>query len=109
MALKLKAFDAAKYIASPEAQAELVDDALKSGHPGYIAAALGTVARAHSMSELAEKTGLNRQALYEALSEHGNPTLDTVMKVACALGIELGAAPASENKECVEHRVRVPA
>jgi len=109
MALKLKAFDAAKYIATHEAQVELVNDALKTGHPGYIAAALGTVARAHSMTELAEKTGLNRQALYDALSEGGNPTLDTVMRVACALGIEFGASEAPAGKDCEPEKIKVMA
>ena len=92
MALKLKPFDAAKYLEDAEDQAELISDAFRTGHSGYIAAALGAVARAKGMTELAEKTGLNRQALYEALSEHGNPTLDTIMRVSRALGIELRAA-----------------
>lgn len=102
MTLKLKPFDAAKYLDSPEAQAELVNDAFKSGESGYIAAALGAVARANGMTELAHKTGLNRAALYEALSANGNPTLDTIMRVACALGIELGARPAEEGALCYE-------
>jgi len=93
MALKLKPFDAAKYIATPAAQAALVADAFKSGHAGYIAAALGVAARAHSMTRLAAETGLSRQALYGALSEDGNPTLDTVLKVTRALGIEIAAQP----------------
>jgi probable addiction module antidote protein len=91
MALKLKRFDAAKYIETPEDEAEVLRNAFKSGHAGYIAAALGAVARAHGMSELAAKTGLNRTALYEALSEDGNPTLETFIKVVCALNIELDA------------------
>jgi probable addiction module antidote protein len=104
MALKLKPFDAAKYLDTLEAQAELLNDAFKSGDSGYIAAALGTVARAHGMTELAQKTGLNRAALYEALSAEGNPTIDTIMRVSCALGIELGARPASVDSPCHESR-----
>jgi probable addiction module antidote protein len=100
MALKLKPFDAAKYLDTLEAQAELLNDAFRSGDSGYIAAALGTVARAHGMTELAQKTGLNRAALYEALSAEGNPTIDTIMRVSCALGIELGARPATEGSPC---------
>jgi probable addiction module antidote protein len=100
MALKLKLFDAAKYLDTLEAQAELLNDAFRSGDSGYIAAALGTVARAHGMTELAQKTGLNRAALYEALSAEGNPTIDTIMRVSCALGIELGARPASTDSPC---------
>lgn len=91
MATRTKAFDAAKYLDTPEDHAELLSDALASGHAGYIAAALGTIARAHGMSRLAEETGLNRATLYSALKEGGNPTLDTVMKVARAVGISLQA------------------
>lgn len=108
MALKLKRFDAAKYIETPEDAAGILSEAFKSGHSGYIAAALGAVARAHGMSDLAEKTGLNRSALYDALSENGNPTLDTFLKVMCALDIELEAKHATEPCEQAPER-RVPA
>jgi probable addiction module antidote protein len=94
MALKLSRFDAAKHFDTHEAQARLVDDALTSGNTAYIANALGIVARARGMSDLARETGLSRQALYTALSEGGNPSLDTVMKVTKALGLELHAGPA---------------
>ncbi|TMJ17588.1 MAG: putative addiction module antidote protein [Alphaproteobacteria bacterium] len=97
MALKLTPFDAAKYIETLEDQADLLNDAFQSGHAGYIAMALGAVARARGMTELAEKTGLNRQALYEALSTNGNPTLDTILRVSAALGFGLQAIPANED------------
>ena len=87
-----KRFDAAKYLDTVEDHAELLNDALASGHAGYIAAALGTVARAHGISDLAEKTGLSRQTLYSALREDGNPTLDTVMKITGVVGVKLGAS-----------------
>lgn len=89
MKTETKPFDFAKAFATDESQADLIADALKSGHAGYIAAALGTVAKARGMSDLATATGLNRQALYAALKEGGNPTLDTVVKVIAALGLEL--------------------
>ena len=89
MGIKTKPFDAAKYITSDEDQVDLITDALESGHAGYIAAALGTVAKARGMTEVATQAGLNRQALYAALREGGNPTLDTVLKVVHALGLEL--------------------
>ena len=91
MTLKTKAFDAAKYFDTPAAQAELLNDALAEGDASYIANAIGTIARARGMSQLAKDAGLNRQALYQALREGGNPTLDTVLKVLKALGIELQA------------------
>jgi probable addiction module antidote protein len=97
MALKLKPFDAAKYIESSEDEVAIVSEALASGHSGYIAAALGAVARGRGMTALAEKTGLNRQALYQALSADGNPTLDTIMRVSGALGIELRAVRAGDE------------
>ena len=91
MAIKTKPFDPAKYFDTPEAQERLLDDALDSGDAGYVAHALGTIARARGMSSIAEQTGLSRQALYAALSENGNPTLDTVLKVARALQVKLQA------------------
>jgi probable addiction module antidote protein len=82
-------FDAAKYIRTPEDVIELLNDALESGEPGYLTVALRDVARSEGMTKLAEKTGVNRQALYTALSENGNPTLETLLKVMSALGIRL--------------------
>ncbi|MBV8685538.1 MAG: putative addiction module antidote protein [Alphaproteobacteria bacterium] len=99
MALAIKRFDASKHFESPEAQARLVDDALRSGNAGYIANAIGVVARARGMSALAKATGLSRQALYSALSEDGNPSLDTIVKVTHALGIELHAGAAANEAE----------
>jgi probable addiction module antidote protein len=82
-------FDGAKYIRTPEAVIELLNDALESGHAGYIANALGVISRSEGMTKLASKTGVNRQALYTALSENGNPTLETLLKVLSALGVKL--------------------
>jgi probable addiction module antidote protein len=87
--LKTTPFDAAKYITEPEDVLELLNDAFESGHSGYIARALGVVARSEGMTKLAATTGINRQALYTALSEDGNPTLETLLSVLGALGIRL--------------------
>lgn len=84
-----KPFDAAQYFNTPEGVIELLNDAFESGHAPYIANALGIAARSEGMSRIAEKTGVNRQALYTALSENGNPTLETLLKVMAALGIRL--------------------
>lgn len=89
MPIETTPFDAAKYLTDDGDQADLIADALETGHHGYIAAALGIVARARGMSEVAAETGLNRQSLYAALRDGGNPTLDTVLKVVHALGLEL--------------------
>jgi len=60
-----------------------------------IAAALGDIARARGMAQLARDTGLAREALYRSLSPEGNPNLSTLLKVTRALGIRLTAVPTS--------------
>ena len=87
-------FDAAKYIRESEDVIEFLNDALESGHAPYIAAVLGDVARSQGMTKLAAQTGVNRQALYTALSENGNPTLETLLKVLAAMGVRLRCEPA---------------
>jgi probable addiction module antidote protein len=89
MPTKTRPFDAVKHFPDAESQRDLIVDALETGHAGYVAAALGTVAKARGMTALAAETGLNRQALYAALRDGGNPTLDTMLKVVHALGLEL--------------------
>lgn len=90
MGIETRTFDAANYLNGPEDEADLLSDALADGDPRYVAAALGAVARAHGgISELARNTGLHRQTLQKALSESGNPTLDTVLKVLNALGLQM--------------------
>jgi len=92
--LTITRFDIAEYIDTPEAEAELLSDAFETGDAHYIAHALGIIARARGISALARDTGLNRQSLYSALSETGNPTLDTLLKVTKALGLKLNVAAA---------------
>lgn len=87
--IETRPFDAAKYITEPEDVIDFLNDALETGHAPHIAAVLGDVARSEGMTKLAKATGINRQALYTALSENGNPTLETLLKVLTALGIRL--------------------
>ena len=82
-------FDGAQYFTTPESVIELLNDAFESAHAPYIANALGVAARSEGMTRLAAKTGVNRQALYTALSENGNPTLETLLKVLGAMGVRL--------------------
>jgi probable addiction module antidote protein len=90
MTVKTKPYDAAEYLDTAADQADILTDALDSGDARYIAYALGAVARARGgISKLARETGLNRQALHTALSEGGNPTLDTVLRVLKALGLHM--------------------
>lgn len=78
-------------LASPEAQAELLNDALASGDAAYVAQALGVVARARGMTAVARHAGVTREALYKSLSEDGDPRLTTLMGVMRALGVTLTA------------------
>jgi probable addiction module antidote protein len=96
--MKTKPFDESKFLETEEDFADLVNDALSTGHSGYIAAALGTVARAYGIKKLAEETGLNRATLYSALKEDGNPTLETIVKVTNVFGVTLGAKPSSKPR-----------
>ena len=99
MALKTTEFDAAKFLSRPEAQNELLADAIKSGEAGYIANALGVIARARGMSEVAGKTGLAREALYKSLSANGDPRLTTLLGVADALGITIAMHVSRDHKK----------
>lgn len=91
MAEKLTRFDAAEALDSGEAIAAFMADAFASEDAGYIAHALGVVARAKGMTQIARDTGLSREQLYRSFSENGNPTLKTTIAVMKALGVELTA------------------
>lgn len=89
MALETRPFDPANYLKTEEDIFYYLEAAMEGNDPKHIARALGDVARSQGMTEIAKKTGLGRQALYTALSENGNPTLDTLTSVLGALGLEL--------------------
>ena len=89
MTIELSRFDAAEFLTEPEDQAELLADAVASGDAHIVAKAIGIVARARGMSDLASATGIKRQALYRTFSEDGNPTLETMLKVLPALGLRM--------------------
>ncbi len=93
MPIKTRQWDPAEHLDSPEAIAAYLDAALEDGDPQLVAAALGDIARAKGMSQLAKETGLSRESLYRALSADGNPELGTVLKVLRALGLRLEAHP----------------
>jgi len=93
MAVETTPFDAAEFLDDPTSQAELLADAFESGNATYIAQALGVVARARGMTEIAREAGVTREALYKALSERGDPKLSTLLGVARALGVKLTATP----------------
>jgi probable addiction module antidote protein len=87
-------FDVSELLDDDESIQVFLTDILASGDPKVIAGGLGDVARAKGMTELAAKAGLSRENLYRALSEDGNPRLDTLMKVFAALGVTLTVSPA---------------
>lgn len=93
LAVQLRPFDAARYLETEEDILYYLEDAMEGNDPRHIASALGDVARSKGMSEIAKKSGLGRQALYNALSENGNPTLETLVAVLGALGLELTVQP----------------
>jgi probable addiction module antidote protein len=89
--VKTKRWDPTEHLESEEDMAAYLEAALEDGDPGLIAAALGDIARAQGMSQIARKTGLGRESLYKALSPDGNPEFSTVLKVVRALGLRLHA------------------
>lgn len=89
MVLKTYPFDPARHLETEEDILFYLEAAMEGNDPKHIAGALGDVARSKGMSALARKAGLGRQALYSALSENGNPTLETLTSVLDALGLEL--------------------
>ena len=84
-------WDAAEHLNTAADMAAYLEAALEDGDASVIAAALGDIARAQGMTEIARKTGLGRESLYKALSAEGNPEFSTVLKVIRALGLELHA------------------
>ncbi len=92
-----KRYDTADYLETEEDIAAYLEAVMEEGgdDPAYVAAALGDVARARNMSQLARDSGLTRQGLYKALSGEGDPSFATVMKVAKALGLQLTFKPAA--------------
>ena len=92
----LPEFDAAPYLSSDEAVAAYLTDILEANDPALLASALGDIARARGMSEIAKAAGLTREALYKALRPDAQPRFDTISRVCTALGVRLVAqvAPA---------------
>lgn len=92
--LKLVAFDAARYLDDDEAIAEYMTAVLEANDADLLLLALGDVARAKGMAQVAKDAGLGRESLYKALTPGSKPRFETVMKVARALGVKFTAHPA---------------
>jgi probable addiction module antidote protein len=93
---KTTPYDSAEYLKTDEDMVLYLEACLEEAgdDAAFIAKALGTIARAKGMTQLAKETGLGRESLYKALSGEGNPSFATILKVTSALGIKLHAQSA---------------
>lgn len=91
MSVKISRWDSAEHLHTEEDIHAYLEAVLEEGgdDPAYIVHALGVIARAKNMSQLAREAGISREGLYKALSEEGNPTFATVAKIAKALGLRI--------------------
>jgi probable addiction module antidote protein len=92
--LKTTKWDVVDYLKTDEDMANYLEAAIEDSDPALISAALGDIARAKGMSQVARKAGLGRESLYKALSPNGNPEFATILKVVKALGLRLHATTA---------------
>jgi len=91
MTIKTNRWDSAEPLQTEEDIAAYLDAVLGDNDPALVTHALGIIARAKGMSQIARETGLGRESLYKALSPEGNPEFATVLKVVKALGLQLSA------------------
>ncbi|MDB6370826.1 addiction module antidote protein [Photorhabdus bodei] len=89
-------WDSAEYLKTEADMAEYLDACIEEAgdDPAFIARALGAIARARGMTQVAKDAGLSRESLYRALSGDGNPEFSTILKVVKALGLKLHVAAA---------------
>jgi probable addiction module antidote protein len=93
MKTKLQSFDMAALLDSPEAIAEYLTQVLEDGDSEELLRALGHIAKARGMAQIAADTGLGRESLYKALAPGAKPRYETILKVTRALGVRLTAVP----------------
>ena len=91
--INTRSFDAANYLNDEEDITAYLQVVMEDGDPALLAAALGDIARARGMSQLARDTGLSRESLYKSLSGERAPSSDTLFKVMKALGFKLTITP----------------
>jgi probable addiction module antidote protein len=96
--VEMTRFDAAEYLGTPERQAAYITAALETGELDFVRDALRLVARAQGMAGIAKTAKLNRESLYKALGDAGNPEFDTILRVIRALGLTLSAHPAEKKR-----------
>ena len=93
MTLETTRFDVQDYLKTPEQRAAYVEAALETDDPSFIAQALGEIAKARGVSEFAREIGVSRETIYKTFVAGGNPTIETLGKVARALGLRLSMVP----------------
>jgi probable addiction module antidote protein len=93
--VKTTVWDPAEYLETEEQVATYLEDIFKSGDPNLIVIAIGDVARSRGMSKIADDTNRGRESLYKSLSQGGNPSFETVIKVLSSLGFGLRPTSAS--------------
>ena len=93
MAETFSRYDAADYLKTDEDIAAYLEASAEDGDAAAMAIALGTVARARNVTQIARDTGLTREGIYKALSPDGNPAFATVVKVARAMGFDVTFRP----------------
>jgi probable addiction module antidote protein len=93
MAIQTTAWDSAAHLKTEEDIQLYLEACLEEDDPALLVHAFGVIARSRNMSQLARETGMSREGLYKALSPDGNPSFDTVAKVAKALGFKLTVEP----------------
>ncbi|CAN5504274.1 putative addiction module antidote protein [soil metagenome] len=94
--IKTTKYDVAEYLRTPEEMAAYLEACMEeaNGDAAFVAKALGNIARAKGMTEIARETGLSRESLYKSLSGERSPSFETVLKVITALGLKIHAGPA---------------
>ena len=97
--VKTTRYDVSEHLRTPEEMAAYLEACLEEsdGDASFVAKALGEIARAKGMTQVARDAGLSRESLYKTLSGERNPGFDTILKVVHALGIELHATPISNT------------
>ena len=93
----LPEFDITLYLDSDEAIAEYLNAVIEEGDSSLLAAALGDIARARGMAEIAQESGITREALYKALKPNAKPRFETINKVCNALGVRMHVEPIAKS------------
>mgnify|MGYP006269350215 FL=1 len=94
----LPEFDITLYLDSDEAIAEYLNAVIEEGDSSLLAAALGDIARARGMAEIAQESGITREALYKALKPNAKPRFETINKVCNALGVRMHVEPIAKSR-----------